>query len=670
MQLGFYFDQTRCIGCHTCAVACKDWNDIPAGPAHWRRILPIEEGQWPEPFAAYLSTSCHHCLDPICAAVCPAGAISKREKDGIVIVDREKCRQAAPCGIISNFRDIPFGSMKSPCTLACPAGVNVQGYVSLISKGKFREALEVIRGDLPLPSVCGRVCTHPCESVCKRQELGGPIAVRDLKRFVTDVTSLLPVPFPRTKDQKIAVIGSGPAGLSAGWALAKRGYPVTVFEALPVAGGMLAVGLPEYRLPGAILQRDLDYLQALGVEIRTNTPLGTGLTLHDLFDRRYEAVFLAIGAHKGHRPAIPGADLDGVHVGVTFLRNLNTGRRPSVGSRVLVLGGGHVALDCARSAYRLGAREVRVVCLEDRDSMWATGYEIQEAEQEGILVHNDRSIKRILGQNGRVSGVECLHVRSFHFDEEGQVHIDTTPGSERVYDSDTVIFAVGQTPDLSAFGGILDRRGPILSVNPQTMATNLPGVFAGGDATGEGGSVVEAIASGKRAAASIDAFLQGLVFRGVDPLQGVDPAGIEVDIPAEIGEQQRQAPRNLSGSERRTWKEVSMGFTEEAAVAEAKRCLNCAGHLCLEVCPYDAPQFGAEENARMQMCNLCVDRWERDKKPICVTACPTRAMDAGPLEELRAGHRNQREAEGFTYSESTNPSVCFRPKKYRPTKPG
>lgn len=666
MQLGFYFDQTRCTGCYTCAVACKDWNNIPAGPAHWRRIVSIEEGDWPDLFAAYLSTSCNHCVDPICAVVCPADAISKREKDGVVLVDREKCREDFPCGIISNWKDIPFGYMKSPCTIACPAGVNVQGLIALISKRRFREALEVIRGDLPLPSVCGRVCTHPCESVCKRQELDEPIAIMALKRFVTDQTSPMPDPFPVTKRQKVAVIGSGPAGLSAAWSLAKMGYPVTVFEALPVAGGMLAVGLPEYRLPKAILQRDLDYLKALGIEIKTDSPIGDSVKLDDLKDQGYEAIFLSIGAHSGHKLSIPGADLERVLVGVSFLRDLNMGRKPHVGNSVLVLGGGYVALDCALSAGRLGASEVHIACLEDRESMRVITSDVKEAEKEGIIVHNAQSFKRILGKNGRVCGVECLDVKSFQFDEAGQAHIETIPGSEHIYDTDTVIFAVGQSPELSAFHEILALKGSTIAVNSQTMTTNLPAVFAGGDAIGGGGSVVEAIGAGKRAAASIDAFLQGLVFREVDTFQQVNPSEIEVNIPTEVKREPRQPVRTLSETERRSWNEISIGFSEDMAVAEAKRCLNCAGHVCREVCPYDVPQFGDNENPKMQMCNLCIDRWDQNKKPICVMACPTRAIDAGPVDELRVKYGDTREAEGFIYCGSTKPSICFKSKKYHP----
>ena len=663
MQLGFYFDQTRCTGCYTCAVACKDWNDLAAGPVHWRRIFSFEDGDWPNLFAAYLSLSCNHCADPICAVVCPAQAISKREEDGIVLVDQDKCRQAAPCGILSNCEDIPFGELKAPCTISCPAGVNVQGFVSLISKGRFREALELIRRDLPLPSVCGRVCTHPCESVCKRQDLDEPIAIMDLKRFVTDRCSPMPPPFALTKPHKVAVVGSGPAGLSAAWSMAKRGYPVTVFEALPVAGGMLAVGLPEYRLPKAILQRDLDYLEALGLEIRTDSPIGGKLKLDDLRGQGYEAIFLAIGAHEGAKLSIPGTNLDGVHIGVSFLRDLNMGRKPQIGSRVLVLGGGRVALDCARSACRLGASVVHVVCLEDLDAMRAARGEVTEAEEEGVLVHNARSLKRIMGKKGRVSCAECVDVASLHFDETGQARVETIPGSEHVYDCDTVIFAVGQSPASRSFQEIITPKRPALAIDPQTMSTSSKGVFAGGDATGGGGSIIEAISAGKLAAEAMDAFLQGLVFRKKDPFLKVNPAEVEVHIPPEIKKEPRHALKTIPKIERDSWNEISLGFSEDTAIAEAKRCLNCAGHLCREVCPYGAPQFGAEENPKMQMCNMCIDRWDKNKHPICVTACPTRAMDAGPVEELKAKYGDRKEAEGFTFNLSTKPSVCFKPKK-------
>jgi NADPH-dependent glutamate synthase beta subunit-like oxidoreductase len=665
VQLGFYFDQTRCTGCYTCAVACKDFNDIPAGPAHWRRILSFEEGDYPDLFAAYLSTSCHHCADPICAAVCPCGAISKREDTGIVLVDQEKCRQAAPCGIISHCKDIPFGEMKSPCTLACPAGVNVQGYVGLIGKGRFKDALELIRQDLPIPSVCGRACTHPCESACSRRKLDESISIMELKRFVTDQESPMPDPLPITKRQNVAVVGSGPAGLSAAWGLIRRGYPVTIFEALPVAGGMLAVGLPEYRLPKPILQRDLDYLTALGVQIKTHSPVGDTLAVDELKGQGYEAVFIAVGAHKGHKSPIPGADLQGVLIGVSFLRDVNFKKRVNVGSKVMVLGGGRVALDCARAATRLGASEVHIACLENIDSMRAGPSEIRDAEEEGIVIHHAQTFVKIHGKGGRVSGIECLDVRSFSIDVSGQLQINAIPGTEHVFEADTVIFALGQSPELGPFPDFRISKTKTITVDPLTMATNLPGIFAGGEAVSGPMTIIEAVAAGKRAAAFMDSYLQGFIYKECPPTRDIESSEIEVRIPPDIPKQARRLAKALPKTRRRSWEEISMGFSEATAIEEAKRCLNCAGHLCLEVCPYHVPQFGSEQDSKMQKCNLCVARWGENKKPICVDACPTRAMDAGPLEELKAKYGDTKEAEGFAYCGSISPSICFKPKKYQ-----
>ena len=669
MQIGFFFDQTRCIGCCTCVVACKDWNDIPAGPASWRSVTSIEEGDWPNLFLSYFSSSCYHCADPICVTICPAKAISKRNEDGIVTVDREKCRHEAHCGIISNSRGIPFGEMQSPCTIACPAGVNAQGYIALVAKGRLREALDLIRRDLPLPSVCGRVCKHPCESVCKRQELDDPIAIAGLKRFITDRVPSTPDRLPITRSEKVAIIGSGPAGLSAAWELSKRGYPVTVFEAQAVAGGMLAVGIPDYRLPKETLRRDIDYLKALGIEIKNNSPIGRSLTLDDLKDQGYGAIFIAVGAHKGHRPSIPGADLDGTLVGTSFLRSCNLGRRPDLGKKVLVLGGGSVAFDCARTALRLGVPEVHMACLEDFDSMPAESSEKREGVEEGIMIHPSCSCTRILGENGHVTEVECMGIQSLTFDQTGVPHFDVIQGSERVLHIDTVIFAIGQFPELEGFHGIATTTRGYIVIDPLTMATNQPGIFAGGDVAGGPASVIEAIASGRQAALSIHLFLEGLVIKETKSRLKIKPSEIEVELPTGIQKQARQPIPALPVVQRKTFEEVSLGFSEEAAVSEAQRCLNCAGHLCREVCPYHIPQFGAEDNPKMQMCNLCLERWSQNKKPICVAACPTRALDAGSLEELRIIYNDSREAEGFTYSASTGVSITFKPKKYSPKIP-
>ena len=669
MQLGFYFDQTRCIGCFTCCVACKDWNDIPAGPAHWRRVSCLEEGEYPKLFVAYLSGACYHCIDPVCVSVCPAKAISKREEDSIVVVDKDKCREATPCGIISHYDTSVStnGIRQAPCEVVCPAHVAVPGYIALLASRRYEEALDLIRQNLPLPSICGRICHHPCESVCKRQELDEPIAISDLKRFITDHAGTLPPPLTRTKAERVAIIGAGPAGLACAYDLLRKGYGVTIFEALPVAGGMLSVGIPEYRLPKDVLNRDIEYLRALGVEIKTNSALGTGLTLDDLERKGYGAICIAIGTQKGTTPDIPGIDLNGVMIGLTFLKETNLGNKVKVRERVLVVGGGNVALECGRVAKRLGAKEVYVVCPESRENMPAFPIEIEEGLDEGLVLHPSIVVLKVLGSDGRVTAVECGRVKRMEFDDEGRLHTDIIDGSEHTMFADNVIFAIGQTLNINSterMEGIkLTKRGTI-AIDPETMETTRPGIFAGGDAVTGPSTVIEAITSCQKAAIYIDRYLSGEVMRDSLPRQEINASDIKVSIPAEVKKQRRQEMPVLSPSRRvKGFDEVALGYSEEGALAEAGRCLNCAGSLCRVVCPYSAPQFDVGEKPKMQMCNFCLDRWAEGKKPICVEACPMRALDAGSLEELKAKYGETQDATLFTYSPKVKPSIIFRPKK-------
>ena len=416
-QLGFYFDQTRCIGCEACVVACKDWNDVPPGPASWRRISTVEKGKYPNPIVAHLSNACYHCAEPSCVVVCPAGAITKREEDGIVTVDRKKCREAGRCGIISAEAMGPmysYGEAESPCQTACPAHLSVPGYVALIGKGKFKEALTLIREKMPLPSVCGRVCLAPCERACGRQDVDQAIAIAALKRFVTDyVEESLPSSLPQMKGKRVAIIGSGPAGLAAAHELIRKDYGVTIYEASPVVGGMLATGIPSYRLPKEILQRDIDYIKTLGVQIKTNSPIGSKLTLNDLASQGYEAVLLAMGAQESTKLKVPGADLKGTLVATSFLRDFNSGKKVEVGERVVVVGGGNVAIDCGRAAVRLGSLEIHIVCLESRTEMPAAVSETEEAEEEGVMIHPSVTVDGVLGSESKVTGVKCLKVKEY-----------------------------------------------------------------------------------------------------------------------------------------------------------------------------------------------------------------------------------------------------------------
>jgi NADPH-dependent glutamate synthase beta subunit-like oxidoreductase len=664
MQLGFFFDQTRCTGCYACQVACKDWHDIPAGPASWIRVTHIEEGKFPNLFAAYLINPCFHCADPPCISVCPAEAITKREEDGVVIVDREKCKEANRCGIIKNL--IPQLEMEAPCKVACPAHVNVPGYVALIAKGRYKEALNLIRERMPLPGVCGRICSHPCESKCARKDVDEPIDILALKRFASDsVAEEIPSPLPRTKRDKVAIVGSGPAGLAAAYDLVREGYGVTIFEALPVAGGMLAVGIPEYRLPKRILQREIEYIKGLGVEIKTNTALGKDFSLNELFELGYGAIFIAIGAHKGGKLSIPGAELEGTIVGTSFLHDLNLGREVKLDGRVLVVGGGNVAVDCARTASRLGAKKVYMVCLESREDMPALDSEVKEAEKEGVIIYPSRTVTKVFGANGRVSGVECLKLRRMEFDEDGELHIDAIEGSEHEIAADTVIFAIGQSPDIATVSGLGEiattKRGTI-AVNPETMETSQLGVFAGGDAVSGPATFIEAIAAGQKAASYVDLYLKGRVLRKPYPVEPIKAEDIEVEIPEDIERVKRVKIPELSVAERAlSFKEVALGFTADMATEEARRCLNCAGALCREVCPYDAPLFGVGENAKMQKCDFCFDRLRESKEPICVAACPMRALDFGSMEELVRKYGEVKRVRGFGYSPRAEPSIVFKP---------
>jgi NADPH-dependent glutamate synthase beta subunit-like oxidoreductase len=667
MQVGFYFDQTRCAGCNACRVACKDWHDQPSGPASWMRINYFEEGPFPNVFASYLISNCYHCEDPICSYVCPNEALEKREKDGIVVVDKEKCREETPCGIISKEKmgaDFIYGESQAPCQTACPVHLHIPAYTALIAKGKFKESLDLIRRRMPLPSVCGRVCLHPCEEVCARKEVDQAIAIEALKGFVADnVSEELPKRLEQTQSEKVAIIGSGPAGLAAAYDLVRLGYGVTIFEALSSAGGMLAVGIPDYRLPRDILNRDIDYIKALGVEIKTNSPIDMEKGIDDLLKQGYSSVLIAIGAHKGKKLNIPGADLEGVLVGTSFMRDVNLGKEVKLGNKVIVIGGGNVAMDCARAARRLGATEVGVSCLECCDDMPADITEVDQAREEGIEIYDSRTFTKIESNNGKVSGVGCLEITGCTFDDDGEAHFDVVGDKEHLLDADTVIFAIGQAPEIGNSGIVKINKMGTIAADSETLMLEKDGVFVAGDCYSGVASIIDAIASGQKSANKIHRYLQGDVLR-VRTVPEIPANEIKIDIPSETEKIDRQIMPLLSASERVSgFKAVKLGFTEEAAIAEAERCLNCAGHLCKDVCPYSAPQFVEEEKARMQKCNYCVDRFDVGKQPICVEACYARALDSGTLDELKSKYGDIKESPGFFYSNTAKPSIVFKPKK-------
>jgi len=669
MQLGFYYDQSRCTGCFACAIACKDWHDVPAGPAKWLRLTYQEEGRFPNLFVSHMVTPCYHCAEPVCAFVCPNEAVTKREEDGIVVIDRDKCREEKACGIIQEGSNGLYGEQEAPCHVACPAHLHIPAYIALIAKGKFREALDLIRRRMPLPSVCGRVCLNPCETECRRKDLDEPVAIEALKRFVTDhVPQELPERLPQTQPDSVAVVGAGPAGLAAAYDLVRIGYGVTVFDALPVAGGMLAVGIPEHRLPREVLKRDIDYIEALGVDIKTGTPVDLGKGLDDLLGQGYGTVLLALGAHKGNKLDIPGAGLDSVFVGTSFMKDVNAGKAPEVGPKVLIVGGGNVAIDCARSAIRLGATDVHVACLECDEDIPAESSELEQAEEEGVHLHPSMNVTRILGDGGKPTGAECQGIEGLQFDDNGRPSFQVAKGSDQTIAAETVIFAVGQAPELAGLAGDGDiKTSPIgtIAADEETMMTGRRGIFSAGDAVNGATSAIDAIASGQKAAFYINRYLQGDVLR-VLPQEAVNAPDIKVDIPEDKEKQAREVMPLLPVGERiASHKEVALGLSEEAAIREAERCLNCAGHLCKDACPYSVPQFADEEKATMQKCDLCIERWPDGNKPICVEACPPHALDAGTLEELKAKYGDVTEASGFTYCPVIQPSLVTKPKERR-----
>ncbi|MFH2104381.1 MAG: FAD-dependent oxidoreductase [Chloroflexota bacterium] len=507
---------------------------------------------------------------------------------------------------------------KPPCANTCPGGIHVQGYVALIAQGRFQEAIDLVQVAIPFPGICGRVCTHPCEFNCRRAEFDAPVAVRLLKRFVADweLSQGRPAPAskgedPDSKADRVAIVGAGPGGMAVADRLARLGYQVTVFEKLPVIGGMMAVGIPEYRLPGEVIAREYRQIQELGVEVRLNTAIGPGgeFTLDDLFDQGYRAVCLAIGAHRSQNLHIPGEELPGVVHGIDLLQAINLSQRiddPGLtasikkmirrgkSTRVAVLGGGNTAMDVSRSLKRLGVRDVRILYRRTRTEMPAMAEEIEDAEHEGVGMEFLVSPVRLLGDaQAGVNGLECIRMKLGEPDASGRRRPVPIAGSEFVVDLDMVVLAIGQSPDLSFLGeehAIAITRNERINVADVSFMTSRPGVFAVGDAvTSDKMVVIEAIGMGKQAAASIDMYLRGLLPKEIVVDDREVPIARRELSAAERVPVKRTRVATIPLSQRRTsFAEVELGYTAEQAVAEARRCLACGPcsecQACVQVC--------------------------------------------------------------------------------------
>lgn len=492
----------------------------------------------------------------------------------------------------------------TPCAARCPAHTDIPAYVARVREGDLDGAARILLRHNPFPAVTGRVCPHFCESGCNRVCVDDePLSVRSIERYVGDYILENKERFVQaaTRDtrKKAAVIGSGPAGLSAAYFLRQFGHTVTVFETQPVLGGTMTLAIPGYRLPGRILEQEVEFVRASGIEIRTGVAVGETVTIPRLMAQGYQAVFVAIGAQAGRKPLVPGADLAGVVTGLDFLRDLKAGRHVGLGRRVAVVGGGSVAFDCARSAIRQGARDVHLVCLESRETMPADSAEISEGEAEGVIVHPSVTVNRVVGGRGRVTGVEVARVLSMRFAEDGRLELQAEPDSTREFPADTVIFAIGQVPDLGVLTGIegLTLKGSnTIQVDEQTLSTGVEGVFAGGDVSVGAGSVIEAIACGRRAAASIDRYLGG---SGELPDTESQHKPALLSSTASGEPPVRIVPPQLAVAERVESMEAEVvGSCDWTAIeAEAKRCLNCG---CLAVSPSDLAPVLVALDARVK----------------------------------------------------------------------
>ncbi len=532
---------------------------------------------------------------PACTTPVTEGMVVRTITDDLI-----KTRRMALELLLSDH----YGDCVAPCKLACPAGIDIQGYIGLIANGQYQEALKLIKESNPLPVVCGRVCPRFCETKCRRNLVDEPVAINALKRFVTDYElnnggSYVPEVKPAT-GHRVAIVGGGPAGLSTAYYLALEGHEVTIFESNPQLGGMLRYGIPEYRLPKAILDKEIATIANLCQQVHYNVSLGHDFSIESLKDDGYEAFFLALGAQANQKMRVEGEELPGVFSGIGFLRDMALGKKMSLGQKVAVIGGGNTAIDAARTALRLGTQEVTIVYRRSRDEMPANDEEIAQAEQEGIQFHFLAAPVKLSAQNGRVDTIECIKMALGEPDSSGRRRPEPIAGSEFTIEVDTVISAIGQTIDTSGLpqdGQMEFNRRGYISTNEETMETSVEGVFAGGDCTSGPATVVEAIATGRRAAISINQYLNGQQIAPPEKPYNCTKGELD-DIDTEEYADVQRIPRTEMPAldpevRKENFTEIELGFTEEMAKVEAGRCLACG---CQDVFECKLRQLATEYN--------------------------------------------------------------------------
>ncbi|MCU0555397.1 MAG: NAD(P)-binding protein, partial [Syntrophales bacterium] len=524
-------------------------------------------------------SKCTGCGD--CATACP---ITVKADFNENLSDRKATYRHFPQAIPSGFAIDKLGT--SPCKAACPTHISVQGYVALIAVGKYKEALKLIKQENPFPSVCGRVCNHPCEEACMRGKVEQPIDIMHLKRFVADLdlndaTKYVPE-IKEKKGKKVAVVGAGPAGLSCAYYLAIEGYDVTVYEKAPIPGGWMTLGIPEYRLPRNVLNAEIKTMTDMGVKILCNQEVGKTITLEQL-RKDYDALFIGVGAQLSSKLDIPGEDMQGVIHGVDYLKRVNLGEKVFLGEKVAVIGGGNVAMDAVRTAIRTGSKDVFILYRRSRAEMPASVEEIEEAEEEGIRFEFLVAPTRVVGKDGKVTGIECLRMELGEPDASGRRRPVPIKGSEFIVECNAIVPAIGQACDLGFVAkdsGISINKWVNFDVDEVTFQTTAPGVFAGGDAVTGPATVIKAVNAGKEAAKSIDRYLKGEDVKAGRAKDWKKGLADQADLKDVKKEARVKYPHADPAVRRANWMEVGLGFSEAQAVAEANRCLACG--ICCE----------------------------------------------------------------------------------------